>query len=362
MDKVILNFDLFSKIKKLVHSMSKITNSNVVIYSEKISSKLFFYDGEEVVLMFKNKLEELKLKEIKKFKVELDEENIIYVLFYTNDINKENSIKEEAETSKYMLRENLEYIFEIDKLKRKLEAKMLKNINSKCDETKKQEFLYIKEFMNIDTQLRQVVCMKFELSNKTKVRKLFYNISYIVYRNEIKGILDIGENFVELILLEVNSTNEIREIVKKMEEIDEEFRIGIGGIHKLTDINKSIEEANIALTALNGKEIKVSYYNDLGIYKILLNKATKEETIKFYKETIQKLEEYDERKSTDLVKTLNSYFDNNGNIKKISDSMYTHYNTIVYRLNRIQEITNLNLDNRDDRLRLEIALKIKEVM
>ena len=38
--------------------------------------------------------------------------------------------------------------------------------------------------------------------------------------------------------------------------------------------------------------------------------------------------------------------------------MYTHYNTITYRLKNIIEITNLNINHYEDRFRLELALSL----
>ncbi|MEG2539835.1 MAG: helix-turn-helix domain-containing protein, partial [Clostridium sp.] len=72
--------------------------------------------------------------------------------------------------------------------------------------------------------------------------------------------------------------------------------------------------------------------------------------------------EYDSKKSTELVKTLEAYFEHNGNLKKMSDALFTHYNTILYRLTRIKEITGVNFENAKDRLNLEIALKIKMLL
>lgn len=46
----------------------------------------------------------------------------------------------------------------------------------------------------------------------------------------------------------------------------------------------------------------------------------------------------------------------------MSENLYTHYNTVLYRINRIKEITGLNLDDPNDRLNLEIALKIRELL
>ncbi len=68
------------------------------------------------------------------------------------------------------------------------------------------------------------------------------------------------------------------------------------------------------------------------------------------------------KKSTELVKTLKAYFEYNGNLTRMSEKLYTHYNTILYRINRINEITGMNLDDPNDRLNLEIALKISELL
>ena len=88
----------------------------------------------------------------------------------------------------------------------------------------------------------------------------------------------------------------------------------------------------------------------------------REEIEKFYKMNLEPLVEYDAKKSTELVKTLEAYFEHNGNLKKMSDALFTHYNTILYRLTRIKEITGINFENAKDRLNLEIALKIKMLL
>ncbi|QXE17686.1 helix-turn-helix domain-containing protein [Clostridium sp. 001] len=44
-------------------------------------------------------------------------------------------------------------------------------------------------------------------------------------------------------------------------------------------------------------------------------------------------------------------------MKKISQKMYMHYNTIIYRLQKIQDITGIDLDNCESRLNLEVGLK-----
>jgi purine catabolism regulator len=46
----------------------------------------------------------------------------------------------------------------------------------------------------------------------------------------------------------------------------------------------------------------------------------------------------------------------------MSELLFTHYNTVLYRMNRIQEITGKNLENEGDRYGLQTALKIMKIL
>lgn len=140
--------------------------------------------------------------------------------------------------------------------------------------------------------------------------------------------------------------------------------IGIGRYYpRMEDLNKSYEDAKKSITL--GKLFKkesIIHFDDLGIYRLLYYENLKPELIRFYSETLKPLVEYDRKKDTELVKTLESYFENGGNLKSISKELFTHYNTILYRIQRIEEICDLNLQNPQDRLNLEIALKIMGII
>jgi len=151
-------------------------------------------------------------------------------------------------------------------------------------------------------------------------------------------------------------------LVQKLETGN--FRVGIGraydGVEKF--YNSYIDGIRAIETGLILNEGSITNFESLGIFKILSQDHLTEELEKFFNTTIKPLVDYDRKKSTELVKTLNAYFQHNGNLKKMSDSLFTHYNTILYRVQRINEITGMNLDNANDRLNLEIALKIKELL
>jgi len=71
---------------------------------------------------------------------------------------------------------------------------------------------------------------------------------------------------------------------------------------------------------------------------------------------------YDDDQHSELLDTLNTYFGNNGNTALTAKELKIHRNTLAYRLNRIAEITCLDLDDADVRLNLHLALKAREVL
>lgn len=141
-------------------------------------------------------------------------------------------------------------------------------------------------------------------------------------------------------------------------------QIGVGRIYKgLNQVHKSLLDASKALEAAMyyiGEDVVL--FEEMGIYKILSNSAVKSELEIFYKDILEPLVLYDRRKDTELVKTLEEYFECNGNLKKMSEQLYTHYNTVLYRLTRIQEIMKIDLEKEEHRFAAQTALKVHKIM
>lgn len=154
----------------------------------------------------------------------------------------------------------------------------------------------------------------------------------------------------------------IKSIEQKHKDID--VRIGVGrGYKSLENVDKSFQEA--LRTIRIGKSIMdkdIITFDELGIFKILSDDSLVDELEDFYNSTLKPLVDYDKKKSTELVKTLDVFFKNNGNLTRISEQLFAHYNTILYRITRINEITKMRLDDPNDRLNLEIAMKIKKLL
>jgi PucR family transcriptional regulator, purine catabolism regulatory protein len=120
----------------------------------------------------------------------------------------------------------------------------------------------------------------------------------------------------------------------------------------------------ISIAAELGEREATTFYGDLKLYQLLLNLKEKslQSLRRFYDESLRPLVDHDERKQGDLVRTLNGFFETNGNLAKAAVDLDVHRNTLVYRLERISELTGLDLNDADNRLILHLALKIQRVL
>ncbi|RMG97184.1 MAG: hypothetical protein D6706_08910 [Chloroflexi bacterium] len=99
-------------------------------------------------------------------------------------------------------------------------------------------------------------------------------------------------------------------------------------------------------------------FRSLGVYRLLIRLENIPEVRDFVRQVIGPLVAYDQEHRSNLVETIDAYFDNHGNISKTAESLYIHRNTLLYRLERIQELTGHDLDQANMRLALQLALKL----
>lgn len=158
-------------------------------------------------------------------------------------------------------------------------------------------------------------------------------------------------------------SNRIKEAIDlKVPQVS--YRLGIGRVYKgIEFVNKSLKDAEKAVdSAKTYVDLQIIDFDSLGIYKIFCQDHLKDELLSFYKTTLEPLVLYDRKRDTELVKSLIVYFETNGNLKRMSETLFTHYNTVLYRINRIQEITGKNLEDEGDRYGLQTALKIMKIL
>ncbi|MGN7455333.1 PucR family transcriptional regulator [Paenibacillus pasadenensis] len=106
-----------------------------------------------------------------------------------------------------------------------------------------------------------------------------------------------------------------------------------------------------------GLESAAVSYGELGVYLLLFRLQGSEELEEFCRLYLEPLLALDGRQQGALLKTLRVYFACNCNAKETADRMFVHYNTIVYRLDKLKAELGLRLDDPETKLLLQMALK-----
>jgi DNA-binding PucR family transcriptional regulator len=99
-------------------------------------------------------------------------------------------------------------------------------------------------------------------------------------------------------------------------------------------------------------------FSSLGVYRLLSALEDNDMVQGFARQIIGPLADYDDQHRGSLVDTIDAFFKHHGNISRTADSLYVHRNTLLYRLDRIQELTGHDLGQADMRLAMHLALKL----
>jgi len=136
---------------------------------------------------------------------------------------------------------------------------------------------------------------------------------------------------------------------------------GIGNpCHSMSDYQRGYAEAHEALELgkLLLQENGCSHFNALGAYRYLYRFAHADLLSDQYQAQVSTIAEYDQRKKTNLLDTLEMYLECGGHIAKAASYIDIHRNTLLQRLERLQKLCTIDLENLHQRLPLLIAIKI----
>ena len=125
--------------------------------------------------------------------------------------------------------------------------------------------------------------------------------------------------------------------------------------------NEALLAANVAEA---GPEDGVLAFEDTGAYRLLLPAMSEDpaELQRFFAETVEPLVTYDEQYETDLVQTLESFLDADANVAGTAQRLFTHRHTVRYRLERVRDLTGLDVSSTDGREKLGLGLKAMRVL
>ncbi|MDO4467272.1 MAG: PucR family transcriptional regulator ligand-binding domain-containing protein [Bacillota bacterium] len=218
-----------------------------------------------------------------------------------------------------------------------------------------------------ESVLSQARALGIQLSGQFQVIEFCYENgeSEILFRQIENEFLD------SLLLKQVGSILVLAQHVEKevlqriVGSFQEKIYVGIGNkVDALEEIKNSRNQASIAIRVgkISKKEESIFYYQEMGLYT-LISKISDETYISdFVEEHLGKLIRVDQVNDSSLLETLEIYINHSCNAKKCAEDMFIHRNTLNYRLEKIQDILGVDLNDFDSIILLKLSILMYRIV
>ena len=222
--------------------------------------------------------------------------------------------------------------------------------------------------LHIDTEVKRVIFIIETSHEKDSVA--LDNVRNLLGGKSRDFVTAVDEKNIIVVkeLADKAGSRELEKMAKEMMEIlraeseDDKIHIAYGTVvNDIKEVSKSYKEAKLALDV--GKiffdEKDIVAYSTLGIGRLIYQLP-----IPLCKMFIKEIfegkspDEFDEETLT----TINKFFENSLNVSETSRQLYIHRNTLVYRLDKLQKSTGLDLRVFEDAITFKIALMVVKYM
>ncbi len=129
-------------------------------------------------------------------------------------------------------------------------------------------------------------------------------------------------------------------------------------VEELKDVSKSFKEAKLALDVgrIFYAETNVIAYHALGIGRLIYQLPAN--LCRIFIREIFGSDEIPQEIDEEILVTIQKFFQNNLNVSETSRQLFVHRNTLVYRIEKVQKVTGLDMRNFEDALTFNIALMV----
>lgn len=105
----------------------------------------------------------------------------------------------------------------------------------------------------------------------------------------------------------------------------------------------------------------IVYFDEMGVWQLLYLIDDVQLLKDFSEKYLGPLVEHDQTHGTNYVETLELYLNENESIKAVSEKLFTHRNTVLYRLGAIKKLIGCSLETEDEKLRYQMACMIRHM-
>lgn len=192
--------------------------------------------------------------------------------------------------------------------------------------------------------------------------------------NNISEIIPVDSSMKNILDTDTVSESDKKEVLAKIYKSLSEYLYSISSDIKLImgvgrayegigDLQKSFTEASrcVILSEKMNMSGRVFCYEEMGIYNLFSELADKKVMQEFIDNTLGVIIEYDRNNNSKLLETLKAYLWNNNSLIHASEQLYTHRNTVKYRVQRISQLTGRDFDDAITRLEFMNAIICMEI-
>lgn len=173
------------------------------------------------------------------------------------------------------------------------------------------------------------------------------------------------QNSINLVLSYEDPKLDMMEYLRPLNQLLAQHHMIAGISNPFSSITLLRENSFQAMKALElgtglCRNATLHFYRDYSIYHMIETSMSSGGTAHFCMPELGGLLDYCEKNGTELLDTLETYLRCKCNKVQTAKAMYTHHNTIKYRINRIEEMMGINLSDPDTIVFLTLSLKVLE--
>ena len=191
-----------------------------------------------------------------------------------------------------------------------------------------------------------------------------------LFPNKVKDFVVVLDNEETVLVKELKSGDDHKEIERVAGTIIDTLNtelmikahIGIGSVtDNIKDIGRSFKEARTALHigGIFESDRLIISYNNLGLGRLIYQLPVA--LCKLFLQEVFNEGAFDALDPENLL-TIRKFFENNLNISETSRQLYVHRNTLVYRLDKIQKMTGLDIRKFDDAIIFKFSMLVKQYL
>lgn len=140
---------------------------------------------------------------------------------------------------------------------------------------------------------------------------------------------------------------------------DKSFYVGVSSrLNDISNLHILYKRARSALDMAMRTEESLIYFDEMGIYRLLTSVPDRKLLLELGPTLLSPIIDHDKNHGTNYVETLECYLKHSGSIQAVAEELFTHRNTIIYRVNNIKKLLNSSLSTAEERMMFQIACMI----